>query len=188
VVDAYGSISRGGEIESLGIYSISGDSITTGVVSATAISKPAFVVPTGGQTIPAYWWSVGKVVTGKYVGTISKSSTSTPNITIELKLGQSSIFSFTEQVKNTTVTGNVFEIEFMVTCRSLGDNGTFVGFLKYKEWGTTTVLNTPENVLKTSSPQTVNTNVDHDIDVFITLSTGSTVTVTMEQAIIEYKN
>ena len=187
VVDAYGSISRGGEIESLGIYSISGDSITTGVVSATAISKPAFVVPTGGQTIPAYWWSVGKVVTGKYVGTISKSSTSTPNITIELKLGQSSIFSFTEQVKNTTVTGNVFEIEFMVTCRSLGDNGTFVGFLKYKEWGVTTVLNTTENVLRTISAL-VNTNVDHDIDVFITLTTGSTVTVTMEQAIIEYKN
>jgi len=191
VVDAYGSLSRGGEIESLGIFSLGASSSQSIVNSAgaTALSRPNLVIPSGGKTIPAYWWSVGKVVTGKYVGTISRSNILEQNLTFDLKLGSANLVTIGPLATNTSVfAGNTIEIEFMITCRSLGSSGVFAGFLKIKEYGTTsTVLSTAENALNGTG--TTNTNQDMDVDVFVSMSGGSTSTrITIEQAIIEYKN
>jgi hypothetical protein len=183
VVDAYGSISRGGEIESLGIYSLSGDSSFTGIVTATALSKPTVIVPSGGKTIPAYWWSVGKVVTGKYIGTVTCTSIITTSLKLDLKFGDSLIVTRTLSATNTS-TNNIFEIDFMITCRGLGDTGSFFGFMKVKDYGTTYIFTTSENV--TLGSATGNTNIDADLDIYITTTTG--ISITIEQAIIEYKN
>ena len=186
VVDAYGSISRGGDIESLGIYSISSTSTVTGIVSDTAISSATVIVPTGGKTIPAYWWSVGKVITGKYFGTISKSI-GTPNITFTLKLGTSIVVTTGALTTQSAGTSGTLEIDFMITCRTLGDNANFVGHLKIKEYSGTTVLPISESVY-TLGEISANTNIDHDVDVYITTTAPGGVTINIEQAIIEYKN
>ena len=84
-------------------------------------------------------------------------------------------------------TGNTIEIEFMITCRTLGSSGSFAGFLKIKEYGTTTVLPIAENAL--NGTETTNTNQDMDVDVFVSMSGTTTSTrITIEQAIVEYKN
>jgi hypothetical protein len=205
VVDAYGSISRGGEIETLGIYSIGADSITSNIssVGATAISKPTVIVPSGGKIIPAYWWAVGKVVTGKYVGTIQSINNPQAGIiiTYDLKIGGSSLVTLSSVVPQLNVT-NPIEINFMITCRSLGSSGGFAAYMRVEESSSTnTFVNElgPTSDFATGSGKafksitsgTVNTNVEGEIDVFFGTSsdTGTVNTqLTIHQAIIEYKN
>jgi hypothetical protein len=75
----------------------------------------------------------------------------------------------------------------MITCRSLGTTGQFAGFMKFKEYGTTTVLTVPEFIGNGTGQ--ADTNSDMEVDIFVSMSGGTSFTrLTIEQAIVEYKN
>jgi len=192
VLDAFGSISRGGEIESLGIYSLSAaGTIRNSSNSSTSTPSTLLttITPTGGKTLPANFWAVGKVVTGRLIGTIVNTST-LPDSLIKLTLTLGTDIHEIEFSKN-TVSGsaNVLEIEFMITCRTLGASGTFNSYMRMKEYlntsGISALGSSEYTGIQTLIADTTSTMI---LDVGVSLIGQTNFSIQIEQAIIEYKN
>jgi len=196
VLDAYGSVTRGGEIVSLGVYSMA----TTKSINsngATAMSGGT-IVPTGGKTIPANWWAVGKVVTGKLIGTIQKNDSD--DVTFSLKYGSSTLVDLATINFGTSNNINSFEINWTITCRSVGGSGSFQCFMKLEEYldgGTggyvldnsiTTGLGNGQYVKKDTATG-ISTTSDKELDVYVDVQGGVTKAfINVDQVIVEYKN
>jgi len=186
LVDAYGSITRGSEIETLGILSQStqGTNLTNTGSQVTILNGT--IVPSFGKTIPANWWTVGKVVSGRVLATLTRSTATGGSIGIGLSFGGNTS-AFINISLETTATGftNNLDIEFMITCRTVGASGQFHVMVKCTEMGLN-VISFPLNPNSIFTTNSVNTTTDHTLDVICSASVN--VTLRSEQAIIEYKN
>ena len=205
VLDAYGSVTRGGEIVSLGVYSMA-TTATTYIPSSTGLTSlsKGTIVPTGGKTIPSNWWSVGKVVKGTMIGTIQNTGFTT--VTFLLRYGSDYLVQMPQINRSTTSTGtiNTFEITWMITCRSVGVNGSFGCSMKVEEYldgvagyvlGDQSLsvsppfTNSGPKYFKQSNATSINTTVDKEIDVWIAWNgSGESPYINIEQVIVEYKN
>jgi hypothetical protein len=184
VLDAYGSVTRGGEVVSLGVYSLTTtNSINLSGAGATSMSRGT-IVPTGGKIIPANWWSVGKVVTGKLVGTITGGS-NVSDFTFTLKYGTSEIVTS----ENLTRTGNYtnpIEINWMITCRAVGGSGQLYGFMTIKEYNAGSGFNLARTETAFRGDSLVSTTSDKELDVYVDFAGNGSINI--EQVIVEYKN
>jgi hypothetical protein len=197
VLDAYGSVTRGGEIIGLGVYSMT----TTKTINSngpTAMSGGT-IVPTGGKIIPANWWGVGKVVTGKLIGTILKNNSD--EVTFSLRYGSSILVSLNTINFGTSSDINSFEINWTITCRSVGGSGSFQCFIKLEEYldggvggyvlDNTTPLTGLGNgqYVKKATATGISTTSDKELDVFVDISGGPSIAyINVDQVIVEYKN
>ena len=81
---------------------------------------------------------------------------------------------------------NILEIEFMITCRSVGVSGTFYSFMKMRDYGVVLALGNSEYVTQGSG--SADTTGSMDLDVKISGIGVTNFSIQIEQAIIEYKN
>jgi hypothetical protein len=102
----------------------------------------------------------------------------------------------------TTLATNTFEITWMITCRSVGANGSFRCSMKVEEYldgGSGYVLGnqlvvpytyTGPRYSKQSNATSINTTVDKEIDVWVAWNSSSSQSpfINIEQVIVEYKN
>lgn len=128
----------------------------------------------GSVTIPANTFSVGK----SFIFLMSgfHSATGNPNITIKVKLN-STVIATTGVVSSGNGTNNYFEVRANLTCRTTGSSGTISCQGYYTESGGGgngfSMVNT--------SPVTVDTTIDQDVDITVTWGTadsGNTITAT----------
>lgn len=122
----------------------------------------------GSKTIKANVPQIGQVYEGLMKGT--HSAASAPNITINVKLGATTICT-TGAVASGNSTNAYFEIRFFFTYRTLGGSGTLFCQGYYYEAGGGASLN--ECPMVNTTTATIDTTADQTIDVTVTWGTAS---------------
>ena len=139
---------------------------------------------TGSLTLPANYFTAGKTITFQMYGTIG--SILTPTLRIKAKLGTVTLIDTTAATL-TTITGtNLFSTEGMITCRSTGATGAFIG------QGLALYYTGVSGLAGIASPSTatsaVDTTVAQTFDITVTWGTSSASnTITSTNFVVDVK-
>jgi len=106
--------------------------IFTGTADATianSVSETS-ITPTGigTLTLPANFLVVGKTVQVKLNGNYTTDAVTSPTIQLKLKLGSTTVATFSANTIPTKTSTGIFTAEFTITCRTTGASGTVMCF------------------------------------------------------------
>jgi hypothetical protein len=118
-VDAAGNISRGGDIQALGIFS----QITTVTITGTGATSTLTGTLNGSATLPALFFGVGKVITGKMSGTLA-TGVNAGNITFRVRLGGVTICDSGAITYTISMSAEPITVEYTILCTAIGASGT----------------------------------------------------------------
>lgn len=146
----------------------------TASVTVTNTVTETSVVSTGAGTVtfPANYFAAGTSITIRLWGI--HTATGNPTIRWRVKLGSVVLLDSTA-VTSQTSTNQAMDVDGVITCRTTGASGTFIGQGKYIEVG-----NLLQGMANTTTA-TVDTTVAQTLDVTIqwgTAAVGDSVTVT----------
>lgn len=155
------------------IYLATADKTVASTASETSIIGTGI----GTLTLPANFFTVGKTVRVRVRGKIA--NTGTPTMQVKAKLGSTSVYDSTA-VTMTTITGTTyFNIEFDLTCRTVGASGTV------QAQGAMVYQTSTSALVGIASPSTAATTIDttasNALDVTVqwgTSSASNTITAT----------
>jgi hypothetical protein len=118
-VDAAGNITRGGEIQSLGIIS----QITTVTITGTGATSTLSGTLNGSATLPALFFGVGKVITGKMSGTLATGGNA-GTLAFRVRLGGVTICDSTGITYTISTAAEPITVEYTILCTAIGAAGT----------------------------------------------------------------
>lgn len=128
----------------------------TGTVANTTTETAITSTGVGTLTLPANFFAVGKSL--RISGKGLHSSAANPDITIRVKLGSTTILT-TGAVPSSADTDAQFDIEGMITARTIGASGTIMAQGHYEEDGTSPdtfqMTNTSTTTIDTTASQTL---------------------------------
>jgi len=121
-VDAAGNITRGGDIQSLGIFS----QITTVTITAVGSPTPISTLTgtlNGSTTLAANFFAVGKVITGKMSATLA-TGINAGNLTFRVRLGGVTICDSGAITYTISTAAEPITVEYTILCTAVGASGT----------------------------------------------------------------
>jgi hypothetical protein len=118
-VDAAGNISRGGDIQALGIFS----QITTVTITGTGATSTLTGTLNGSTTLAANFFAVGKVITGKMSGTLTTGSNA-GNLTFRVRLGGVNVCDSGAITYTISTAAEPITVEYTILCTAVGASGT----------------------------------------------------------------
>ena len=123
----------------------------------------------GTVTLPANFFTVGKTLRIRAIGYFS--DTGTPNITINVKLGATTIITTGAVALAGTISNNYWEVSSVLTCRTTGATGTIMGQGKFM-YDESTHAGTTLGMVDTSA-DTIDTTASLDVNVTQTWGSSS---------------
>lgn len=165
---AGGIINRHGIIfTSTGLYTYASSAVT----STMTTNNPGGI---GTLTLPANFFTSGKMIEVVAMGTLA--SASTPNLTTQLKLGTTSMATTGARAilpGITTLTSGVIDIKFLITCYTTGSAGTFFTQGSVLISSDTTPNQPYQFMFGQTATVTLNTTVSNTINLTFLWGTGS---------------
>lgn len=136
-------------------------------------------IPTGSGTtiLPANWWTVGRMVRVRGHGVYTTPAITGGTATVKVKLGSTVIASVSTTALLVGASGAAFDLEVVITCRSVGASGSVVigGNVNYQVGAGSRVF---DNLDNGGAAVTVDTTVAQTVDVTVTWDTASASKVT----------
>lgn len=168
------------------------ETLISAQVDGTALANTTTatsIIPASAKfTLPANFFSIGKVLRVTAQGRIS--NTATPTITFDIRLGAVIVFTSGAITTVTTITNKTWQLEVLLTCRAIGAS-TSANLMGAGSWNTSAVASN-NSIIPDTAP-VVGTGFDstnsQTVDVFATWSAASASnTITLHSYILESLN
>ena len=118
-VDAAGNITRGGDIQALGIFS----QITTVTITGTGATSTLTGTLNGSTTLAANFFAVGKVITGKMSATLATGGNA-GTLAFRVRIGGVTICDSGAITYTISTAAEPITVEYTILCTAVGASGT----------------------------------------------------------------
>jgi len=165
-----------------------------GTALASSASATSILPAAAKYTLPANFFSVGKVLRVTAQGRIS--NTATPTITLDIRLGAVIVFNGGTVATVSTLTNKTWQFEALLTCRAIGASTTANLFGSGKLTSSIVVGSTGGNANTAMLPDNTpvvgtgfDSTVSNQVDLFATWSASSASnTITLHSYVLEALN